>query len=456
VTVNEGLTLPAPAPPAADGARPGLVRAIGRFDLTAAVVNAVIGSAIFGMPARQAALTGAWSPLAYLVAGVGILAVVLCFAEVASRFQDAGGPYLYTRESFGPFVGFQSGWLTFWIRVTAVSANLNVFATYLGELWPGAHTSLGRAFVMAVVVLLVAGFNVIGVRQATWKVDFFTVAKLLPLLLLIAFGLPRVSGDVLATQRVAEPDWTHAVLLLMFAYGGFEAPLIPAGEARRPRRDTAFALLVALALIAFVYMAVQLVVVGVVPGVASSRAPLADAFRLLLGPAGATLAALAAMTSIYGYATGSALQSPRVLYAMSERGELPALFARVHPRFHTPVAAIVTYAALVFALALYGDFEWNARLSAIVRLVTYGLVCASLLVLRRRRPGEAPGFRLPGAVFIAPAGALFCLGLLATRSFEQVWVLGLFVLAGVALWAGNRKTSNRQTSNRETSNKKAS
>lgn len=419
-------------------ARRGLVRAIGRVDLTAAVVNAVIGSAIFGMPARQAALTGAWSPLAYLAAGLGILAIVLCFAEVASRFRDAGGPYLYTRESFGPFMGFQAGWLTFWIRVTSLSANLNVFATYLGELWPGAHTSAGRAMVMALVVVLVAAFNVVGVRQATWKVDVFTVVKLLPLLLLIALGLGRVSGEVLATQHVASPDWTHAVLLLMFAYGGFESPLIPAGEARRPRRDTAFALLVALALIASIYMLVQLVVVGVVPAVATSRAPLADAFRVLLGPRGATLAALAAMISIYGYATGSTLQSPRVLYAMSERGELPALFARVHPRFHTPVPAIVTYAALVFALALYGDFEWNARLSAIVRLVTYALVCVALPVLRRRRPDEAPGFRLPGAAVIAPAGALFCLALLATRSFEQVWVLGLFVLAGVALWARNK------------------
>ena len=100
-----------------DAPRPTLVRAVSRVDLTAALVNGVIGSAIFGMPATQAALTGAWSPLVCLLAGAGVLTIVLCFAEVASRFGEAGGPYLYVRESFGPLLGFQAGWFTFWIRI---------------------------------------------------------------------------------------------------------------------------------------------------------------------------------------------------------------------------------------------------------------------------------------------------------------------------------------------------
>lgn len=415
---------------------PALVRAIGRLDLTAAIVNGVIGSAIFGMPARQAALVGPWSPLAYVWAGLGVLAIVLCFAEVASRFDDAGGPYLYARESFGPWVGFQAGWLTFWIRVTAVSANLDVFALYLGELWPAARAGLGRALVLAAVMGAVTLANVYGVRLATLKIDAFTVAKLLPLGLLIVLGLPRVSADVLGTQHVAQADWTQAVLLLVFAYGGFESPLIPAGEARQPRRDTAFALLAALALIAGIYTLTQWVVVGVVPHVAGTRAPLADAFRILLGPWGVTLASIAAMVSIYGYATGSTLQSPRVLLAMSERGDLPRALAGLSARFRTPVAAIWTYALLAYVLALFGSFEWNARLSAIVRLVTYGLTCAALLVLRRRRPLEAPGFRLPLAGLVAPLGIAFCLALLLSRPLDQVWILGVLVACGFALrWA---------------------
>jgi basic amino acid/polyamine antiporter, APA family len=429
----------APFPGGSDGR---LVRAIGRFDLTAAIVNGVIGSAIFGMPASQAALTGAWSPLVCLVAGAGVLTIVLCFAEVASRFREAGGPYLYVRESFGPLLGFQAGWLTFWVRILSLAANLNIFVEYLGQVVPSAGSPLGRASVMVAMMAVLTVINLIGVRQATWTVDVFTAAKLAPLVLLVLLGLPRLRPEVLATQAVAEPDWTGAILLLMFAYGGFEAPLIPAGEAKDPRRDTAFALLAGLGVIAAVYTLVQLVIVGMVPHLAGTKAPVAAAFGALLGPVGVPLAALAAMVSVWGYSTGSVLQSPRVLYSMAERHELPPFLASVHGRFQTPHVAIVVFAALTTAVAVYGTFEATATLSAIVRLVTYGLTCAALPMLRLRRPNEAPGFRAPGAFLVTPAAMVFCLWLLGTRSFAQAWMLLVLMAAGFLLWrAGGRGTA---------------
>ena len=416
----------------------GFVRAIGRFDLTAAIVNGVIGSAIFGMPARIAELTGVWSPLAYLAAGLGVMTMVLCFAEVASRFQDPGGPYLYAREAFGPQVGFQAGWLTFWIRVTSVAANINVLVDYLGQTLPVAGTPGGRAGTMALVLGVITVINVIGVRQATWTIDVLTVAKLLPLLLLIALGIARLSPEVLASQRVASPDWTSAILLLLYAYGGFEAPLIPAGENKNPKRDSAFALIVAMAIIASVYMLVQLAVVGVVPHAAAAKAPIAAAFEVLIGPSGRAFASFAVVLSVSAWATGSVLQSPRVLYSIAERRELPAVFARVHERFRTPHVAIVTYSALALALALYGSFEWNATLSAIVRLVTYGLTCVALPVFRRRPGFAEAGFHLPLAGAIVPAGVGFALWLLLTRTFAQVWILGVLMGVGVLLYAAGR------------------
>jgi len=428
---------PLPSPPP-----PRLVRAIGRYDLTAAVVNGVIGSAIFTMPASQAALTGAWSPLAALAAGVGVLAIVLCFAEVASRFPDAGGPYLYAREAFGPAVGFQAGWLTFWIRVTALAANLNVFVEYAAVLTPALGSPAGRALTMVAIVAVVTAINLVGVKQAAITVNLFTVAKLTPLLLLVVLGLPAVSADVLASQTVAEPNWTRAILLLMFAYGGFEAPLIAAGEARDPRRDSAFALVMALFVISSFYLLVQLVVVGVVLRVAGVNAPIAAAFAVLIGPLGTSLAAAAAMTSIYGYATGNTLQSPRVLYSMAASGELPSLLARVHARYKTPHVAILVYALVTLAVAWTGTFESTATLSAIVRLVTYGLTCAALLVLRRKRPLDAPGFRLAGAELIAPLAVAFCLWLLLSRSFAQAWALLLMMALGELV--GFRRASRRE------------
>ena len=438
------MTGEAPSPPAAGHpGRPALVRAIGRWDLTALVVNGVIGSSIFGMPAVLAGLTGAWSPVTALLGGLGILAILLCHAEVASRFKEAGGTYLYAREAFGRGVGFQAGWLSFWIRVTSMAANLNVFVDYLAQLVPAAGAAAGRAAVMCAVTALVTALNVVGVRQGSRTVDVFTVAKLLPLLLLALLGVARIRGEVLATQAVAAPDWTQAVLLLVFAYGGFEAALIPASEAKDPRRDSAFALLVALAVIATLYALVQLAVVGLVPAVASVRAPVAAAFAVLIGPAGTTFASLAAMISTYGWAVGATLATPRILFSMAERAELPAALARVHPRFRTPDVSIYAFAVGGLAFGLAGGFAANATISAIVRLVTYALVCGSLLVFRRRAGMEAPGFRVPAGTAVAVIGMGFCAWLLSTRTFTQAWTLLAIMALGFILWAVARGQGRR-------------
>jgi amino acid transporter len=218
--------------------RPRLVRAISRWDFTALVVNGVIGSGIFGMPAALAALTGSWSPAAYVLAGLGMLTIVLCHAEVASRFSEPGGPYLYVREAFGSFLGIQAGWLTFCIRVTSMGANLAIFADYLAQILPPVAQGWPRTLTLFAVAAIVATINIAGVRAGARTVDVFVAAKAPPLLLLAVLGLTHFSSEVLATQRVADPDWTEAILLLVFAYGGFEAALIPAGEMKDPRRDS--------------------------------------------------------------------------------------------------------------------------------------------------------------------------------------------------------------------------
>jgi amino acid transporter len=297
---------------------------------------------------------------------------------------------------------------------------------------------------MAVVTALVTALNVIGVRQGSRTVDAFTVAKLLPLFLLIVMGAGRIRAEVLATQAVAAPDWTQAILLLVFAYGGFEAALIPAGEARDPRKDSAFALLTAVAVVATVYALVQVTVVGLVPGVGSVRAPVAAAFGVLMGAAGTVFASLAAMVSTYGWTVGATLATPRILYSMAERGELPAALARVHPRFRTPDVSIYAFAAAGLAFGLFGGFAANATISAIVRLVTYALVCGSLLVFRRRAGMETPGFRVKGGAAVAVAGVGFCLWLLAKRTYSQAWTLLAIMAVGWALGAVARVGARRK------------
>jgi APA family basic amino acid/polyamine antiporter len=412
--------------------RPTLVRAISRFDLTAAIVNGVIGSAIFGQPAKIAELTGSWSPLAYVIAGVGMLMVVLCFAEVASRFSEGGGAYVYCRDAYGPLTGFFAGWLLFWSRLTAYAANLNLFADFSGVLVPAATGDQARLVVLAIVSALLVAINVAGVRRASWTINAFTIAKLTPLVLLIILGLPRISGEVLATQIVGQYHWTEAVLLLVFAYGGFEAPLIPAAEAKNPRRDTAPALLMGIGIVATVYVLVQLVVVGVLPEAARSKTAVADAFGVLIGPTGATFVAVGALLSTYGYSAGATLQAPRLLLALAERRELPRPLAHVHERFHTPDVSIVAFALAGFALSAAGSFAANATFSAIVRLAIFALTCIAVVVFRRRFREEA-SFRIPAGPLVAALGVLFCAWMLTTRTFDQMGLLLALCVFGFIL-----------------------
>jgi amino acid transporter len=418
--------------------RPSLVRAIGRWSLTAAVVNSVIGSGIFGLPSAVAGLVGAWSPLAVLLAGCGILIVVVCFAEVGSRFEDAGGPYLYTREAFGPLVGFHIGWLHIWTRLLSGAAVLNVLAAYLVPLVPGTETPAGRAAAMVTAMALVTVVNLRGVRIASWATNAFTVAKLLPLLLLVLVGVFQIREDVFATQAVSSPDWPEAVLLLVFAYGGFESAVIAASETRDPKRDTAFALIAAMSAVTVVYCLVQLTVVGVLPHAAEHATPVAATLGVLLGGAGATLGSLAVVVSVYGWLTGFTLMTPRILMSMAERGEVPALLGHIHARFRTPHVAIVINAAVVLAMGLYGSFVQTATLAATARLGIFALTCGSLIALRRLR-GPSPTFQVPAGPTVALTGIALSMGLLGTRDLRQVWILAAIVTTGALVLALRRK-----------------
>ena len=414
---------------------------MGRWSLTAAIVNGVIGSGVFGLPSAVAALTGAWSPVAVLIAGACVFLVILCFAEVGSRFDDAGGPYLYAREAFGPIVGFQVGWLLLVSRLLACAAALNILIVYLGVLVPPVATPAGRALTMTGAMALATAINVTGVRMAAWTTNVFTVAKLLPLVLLIALGLPQLRSDVLASQVVERPDWIQAVLLLVFAYGGFESMVIAASESRDPRKDTGPALIAAGLIVTLVYCLLQVVIVGVLPEAGRTTTPVASALRELLGTAGATLGSVAVVLSVYGWLTGFTLMMPRVLYSMATRHELPSVLGRVHPRFRTPHVAIIANAIIALAMSLYSSFAQAATFAAIARLAVFASTCAALIALKRRG-GPAPAFQLPGGTLIAVGGVAFSLWLLSTRNATELWILvGIVAAATIFTMATRRSIS---------------
>ena len=416
----------------------GLLRVMSRRDLTSVVVNTVIGSGVFGLPSAISALTGSWSPVAVLLAGVGIFSVILCVAELAGRFDATGGPYLYARAAFGPAVGFHIGWLLVCTRLLSGGAVLNVLTAYLATMVPWVATPVGRAIAMTTSVALFIAINVRGMRQAAWTVNLFTVVKLLPLALLIVLGGMQLRGEVLATQRVATPDWAGAVLLMVFAYGGFEVAVSAAAETKRPREDTPFALIVGMIIVTAVYALTQLAVVGVLPHAAASKAPVADALRVILGPAGAMVGGVAAVVSACGWLMGFAMLVPRIVLSMAERGELPAALGRVHPSFRTPHVAVVASSIAALALGLAGTFAGAATLAAIGRLAVWVVISAALPALRRRN-GLPTGYVLPAGVAFAVLGIAFSGWLLSTRSLAQGWSVAGILVAGEVMRYGMRR-----------------
>ncbi|MFQ5816670.1 MAG: APC family permease [Terriglobia bacterium] len=429
--------------------RPALIRALGRWDLTALVLNMIIASGIFGLPTIIARLLGGVSPLAYVLAAAGMLVIAACFAEVASRFREAGGPYLYAREAFGQFVGLQVGWITWLVRITAAAANANLFVSYLAELWSPASGLKVRLVLLTLMFGFLTVINYRGVRQGAHVSDMLAVAKLLPLGVFVVVGLFFLRGEHFQVSVSAGVgNWTEAILLLVYAYGGFEAALIPAGELKHPTRDSPFAVLAALGLAAVLYTLIQTVVVGTVTLDALTDRPLATAASEFLGRAGGLLLAVGALISMYGQLSGTMLNTPRLTYALAERGDFPRFFGAVHPRFRTPHVSILAYAGLSWALAVVGAFQevggfrWNAGLSAVARLLVYASTCAALLIFRRRWR-EAPAFRLPAAGVFSFLGIAFCLVLLLRMGRAEFIILGITILLAAAtwLWARRRASS---------------
>lgn len=420
-------------------AKPELVRAMGRWTLAALVLNGIIGSGIFGLPDDVARRVGDQALWAYLLAAAGIGIIMAVFAEVASQFREAGGPYLYARVVFGQFTGIQMGWFAWLVRLTSGAANTNLFVVYLGEFWPGAAQPIPRALILTALIGFFTLVNVRGVSSGASASNFFTAAKLVPLGILIGTGLllsPRAVTPASVTATAG--DWFQAALALVFAYGGFEAAMMPMSEAKNPRRDAPFALFTGLGAVTVIYCLIHIVAMYSVENLAGSERPLADAARVFLGPWGAAFVAMGAMISTSGWTAGSFVNAPRLTYAFAEQGDFPRAFCAVHPRFRTPYVSILVYGLLVLALAIYGSFIWNAILSAIGRLLTYGLVCAALLQLRRTQP-NADAFRLPAGGLFALTGIGLCLVMLLQMTGEHARIMGVVAVVATLNWLYVRK-----------------
>jgi amino acid transporter len=429
---------------------PELVRSIGRWSLAALVLNGIIGTGVFILPGVVADRLAWIGLLAWGLAALLTAVMVLCFAEVASRFSLAGGSYLFTRAAFGRFAGIQMGWMTYFVKAISAAVQANLFTTYLAEFWPWAGTRPGGVVLTTLFLGLLAGVNVQSVVSGARLSNWLTVLKTAPLLGFGAVGLVWIAaGQTVAAPNPSDPSaagWLQVMLLLMFAFGGFESALIPLAEAKDPRRDAPFGLVVGLALVALVYLAAQLTVLATLDQPGAIARPLAASARVMLGGVGAAGITLAALLSVSGWVATNMLAIPRLTMAMADRGELPAWIGGLHPRFRTPWISILLFGGVAWVLANQAGLLQNISLSAVSRLFVYGLGCAALPVLRRKESVQASG--VGPALFRAPAGSLMAaIGLtvslvLATRMTRRE---GAILLALVALatmhWLSVRRRS---------------
>lgn len=428
-----------------------LERAIGPWTLGANAVNLTIGAGIFALPAVVAAILGPAALLAYLVCGALVLLVLTCFAEVGSQVTRSGGAVAYVEEAFGPMAGFVA-WVVFSLAYCAGSdaAIAHVLMDALATAVPALSSGIARALAFVLLFGGLAAVNIRGVRQGQRVAVTATVAKLLPLLLLVAVGTFAVQRSNLAWSGWPTFEQLGAgTLLLFFAFGGVESALTPSGEIRDPARTVPRAILGATGAIVLLYIAIQFVAQGVLGSELAhgSPTPLVDVAQRLAGGAGRSLVVACTAVAGFGVLAGDMIASPRAFLAVSESDMLPKAVSRVHPRFHTPSVAIVSYAAFALLLTLSGGFKALAVLSSMALLLTYLAVCLAALQFRYRRPRVPGSFRAPGGPTVAVLASAVVIWVLAHSTRKETLSMAALMAASVVYYVIRRRTVIRSGTN---------
>ncbi len=413
-----------------------LKREISRWDLVLLLINSTIGAGIFGLPSEIYGLTGIYSIPALIFCAVIVFILILNFAEVASRFKKTGGPYLYILEAFGKIPAFIIGWLILITRVSTYAALINLMVTYLGYFNPIFQEDLYRFSIIIGITFLFTWVNYLGIRNSTNLTNILSVAKILPLLIFVIVGVFFINMDLIDTgQPLPEmSDFTSSVLILIFAFTGFEAVLVNTGEIKEPRRNIPFALIFSLSFVAVFYCLIQFVSIGTLPGLEFSDKPITDAARLFMGPAGAVLITIGAVISIGGTLNAVMLIGSRVPYALSEEKQFPNFFSYLHPINRTPIYSLFIFTAVSIFASVSGSFIYAVSISVISKVLIFLLVCAAMLKLRQAPKGELNYFKLRYGKISAVLGIIASLGLLLSSEMSDFLDVFLTVFAGLLLY----------------------
>jgi basic amino acid/polyamine antiporter, APA family len=419
-----------------------LIRAVGTFALTAAVINVIIGGGIFRMPSALADKMGSAAPLALLAGALAIVPVALCFAAIGSRTQATGGPYTYLTAVFGPFAGFLAGALM-WISNIASSAGVAAaLSVQVATLVPAFADPYARAGLLTVVYLSLFALNAFGVKLGARAIAVLATLKLAPLFLLAVIGMFFVDWSLVSFSFGDVPSVSAlgaSMVLVMFAYSGMETALVPSGELRDPARNVPRATIAAILLVVLLYLGLQIVGQGLLgPKLADSGVPIADTAAALWGP-GRTLLLITACISMAGFLLGNLLGTSRLVFALGRDGYLPRAFGRVTATHRVPLLALIAHASLAWVLALGGTFDTLALISGGAICLMYGLVSLAAWRAQRvnlRERGEP--FVLPGGPVIPLIAFAAMLAIVTTLTSREWMAIGVALAALMLIYAGLR------------------
>ena len=381
----------------------GLKRVIGVSGLTLTIINGVIGAGIFVLPATVSDTLGAFGIFAYIVCGILLATIMLCYAEIGSRITTSGGSYAYVEAAFGNLPGYIINWMyCFGWGILGSAALMNIVADSLSVLFPVFTHPLIRCLLFFLLISFMIFLNVFGAKQSVGFLKVITVIKLLPLFGIIILGIGYVKASNLHWEHLPSlKTFGDTTLILFFAFFGFETSLGASGEIKNPKRTVPFSICVAGVVVLVLYILLQIVVQGVLGAQMSlfKNAPLAAVAEKIIGSTGATILLFCAAFSSFGNVTLDILCTPRSLFAGANDGLFPKFLSKVHPKFATPYIAIILYAGLIFIFSVTGGFQQLAIMASAIALLVYLSVVLATIKLRKKKiAGEGKYFKAPGGL----------------------------------------------------------
>jgi amino acid transporter len=408
-----------------------LIRSVGSFGIALLAINAMMGAGIFTLPSIVVSRVGTISPWLFLLVGLAVITIVLTFGRLASFFTDSGGPILYANSAFGPLVGFSTGWILYISRIAAFGANSNALTTYLGTIWPWVNSSTGRSIVISTICMGLTWINYVGVKDSLKALTLFTLLKLTPIFLLIIIGLKNISPEIFLDADLPDINGLGpTILLLIYAFVGFESATYVSGESTDPKKSLPKAMIQSVIFIAIFYFLISLVYVSAVPSGNENENTLVSLGESLLGSIGVVTITLAAVFSIGGNLASMMLAVPRLTFSLSEKNLLPKWFGNIHKRYKTPNNSILFFGLLTLIFALSGSFVFLVIASSLTRLLSYiASICALPFIVKKAdEKTKSQSFNLLGGYTIPAIALAVCLWITAQSNLDA-WKLTLLLLS---------------------------